>query len=49
MAADLGTLIINVAVTGDTAVAETTLREFWGGPLCVSSARRTYAEVKRAR
>ena len=49
MAADLGTLIINVAVTGDTAAAETTLREFWGGPLCVSSARRTDAELKRVR
>ena len=49
MAADLGTLIINVAVTGDTEAAETKLREFWGGPPCVSSARRTDSELKRVR
>lgn len=38
-------LIVNVAVTGDTASAEARLREFWGGALCVSRARHTKAEL----
>jgi hypothetical protein len=38
-------LIINVAVAGDTTVAEAELRETWGGALCVSPARRTRAEL----
>ena len=42
-------LIINVAVTGDTAVAEARLREIWGGALCVSSARFTEAELQHVR
>jgi len=40
-------LIINVAVTSDTAAAEAQLREVWGGALCVSSARHTEAELQR--
>ena len=36
---------INVAVTKDAAGAETTLRETWGGPLCVTTAERTEAEL----
>jgi hypothetical protein len=40
-------LIINVAVTGDTAAAEARLREVWGGALCVSRARHTDAELRR--
>jgi hypothetical protein len=40
-------LIINVAVTGDTAAAEAELREIWGGALCVSSARHTEGELRR--
>ncbi|KRF36891.1 hypothetical protein ASG94_05700 [Nocardioides sp. Soil805] len=38
-------VIINVAVTGDVAAAEATLRETWGGALCVSPARYTEAEL----
>jgi hypothetical protein len=40
-------LIINVAVTGDTAAAEARLREVWGGALCVSRAAHTEAELRR--
>ena len=36
---------INVAVTKDAAGAEITLRETWGGPLCVTTAERTEAEL----
>ena len=36
---------INVAVIKDAAGAETTLRETWGGPLCVTTAERTEAEL----
>ncbi len=36
---------INVAVTEDAAGAETTLRETWGGPLCVTTAEHTEAEL----
>lgn len=38
-------LIINVAVTDDVAGAEATLREIWGGALCVSEAAYTEAEL----
>jgi hypothetical protein len=38
-------VVVNVAVTGDTADAEATLRETWGGALCVSRARFTEAEL----
>lgn len=36
---------INVAVTQDAAGAETTLRETWGGPLCVTTVERTDADL----
>ncbi len=36
---------INVAVTEDAAGAEATLRETWGGPLCVTTAEHTDAEL----
>lgn len=38
--------IVNVRVTGDPAVAEEQLREVWGGPLCVSVAEHTEAELQ---
>lgn len=38
-------VIVNVAVTQDLAGAEATLRETWGGALCVSEARWTEAEL----
>lgn len=37
---------INVAVTGDPAAAEATLRETWGGALCVTQAQHTEAELQ---
>ncbi len=33
--------IVNVLVTEDVAGAETSLREIWGGPLCVAQAQHT--------
>jgi hypothetical protein len=36
---------INVAVTEDEAGAEATLRETWGGPLCVTTVKRTDADL----
>jgi hypothetical protein len=36
---------INVAVTEDAAGAEATLRESWGGPLCVTTVERTDADL----
>ena len=36
---------INVAVTEDAAGAEETLRETWGGPLCVTTVERTDADL----
>lgn len=41
-------LVLNVRVVGsaaDRAAAEAALRETWGGALCVSSAKRTEAEL----
>lgn len=38
-------LVIDVAVTEDVAGAEATLRETWGGALCVSEARYTEREL----
>ena len=38
-------LIINVAVTEDVAGAEATLRETWGGALCVSEAAYTESQL----
>jgi hypothetical protein len=36
---------INVAVTGDADAAEATLRETWGGQLCVTTVERTDADL----
>ena len=36
---------INVAVTEDAAGAETTLRETWGGQLCVTTVEKTDADL----
>jgi hypothetical protein len=36
---------INVAVTKDATGAEATLRESWGGPLCVTTVERTDADL----
>ncbi|WP_374457403.1 hypothetical protein [Nocardioides sp.] len=36
---------INVAVTGDPEAAESTLRETWGGPLCVTTVEKTDADL----
>ena len=36
---------INVAVTEDAAGAESTLRETWGGPLCVTTVEKTDADL----
>jgi hypothetical protein len=36
---------INVAVTDDAEGAEQTLRETWGGPLCVTTVERTDADL----
>jgi hypothetical protein len=40
-------LVVNVRVTGDVDSAEATLRETWGGALCVSKAEHTDAELGR--
>jgi hypothetical protein len=37
---------MNVAVTEDPAGAESTLRETWGGGLCVTEAQHTEAELQ---
>lgn len=37
--------VLNVTFTEDVAGAEQALREVWGGPLCVSEAERTHAEL----
>jgi hypothetical protein len=38
-------LVLNVMFTGDLAQHETDLRARWGGPLCVSTAPRSQAEL----
>ncbi|MFI6480065.1 hypothetical protein ACIBH1_19175 [Nonomuraea sp. NPDC050663] len=40
-------LVLNVKFTGDLAGREAWIRETWGGPLCVSQARRSEAELRR--
>ena len=40
-------VIVNVAVTRDVAGAEATLRETWGGALCVSRARYTESDLNK--
>lgn len=42
---DPARLVLNVAVTGDVAAAEHSMRETWGGALCVSTALRTEREL----
>jgi len=42
---DPALLVINVKVTGDPADAERTLRETWGGSLCVTRAQHTQQEL----
>lgn len=37
--------VVTIRVTGDPAAAEAELREVWDGPLCVTSAERTEAEL----
>lgn len=37
--------VLTVAVTTDLSGAETTLRRTWGGPLCVTTAQHTAAEL----
>jgi hypothetical protein len=44
---DPRTTVVNVQVTGDVDTAEATLREVWGGPLCVSLAQHTEEELAR--
>ena len=44
---DPARIIVNVATTADTAELERTLRSVWGGSLCVSSGRRSDAELAR--
>lgn len=44
---DPSLLVINVRVTEDVEGAERTLRETWGGMLCVSGAKHTEAELRR--
>lgn len=39
--------VVNVQVTGDVRAAERKLREVWGGPLCVSQAKRSEKELAR--
>jgi hypothetical protein len=38
-------MVLNVQFTGELERHEAELRELWGGPLCVSSAPRTEAEL----
>lgn len=40
-----GSSVLNVAVAEDVAGAEATLRESWGGPLCVIQAQHTADEL----
>lgn len=42
----LGLLVLNVRVTEDLDGAEAELRQLWDGPLCVSPATRTFAELE---
>ncbi|MBK8468774.1 MAG: hypothetical protein IPL45_02980 [Actinomycetales bacterium] len=46
-AADPARRILNVAIVGDLAPAEAVLRQVWGGPLCVTGARRTLEQLTR--
>jgi hypothetical protein len=39
-------LVLNLRFTGDPTVHEPTIREVWGGPLCLSQAEYTAAELQ---
>jgi hypothetical protein len=43
-----GEYVVTVAFTGDPAEHEAAIREVWGGPLCLTSAEHTFAELRRA-
>lgn len=42
-----GASIVNISVTSDPAAAERDLREFYDGPMCVSRAERSRAELEQ--
>jgi hypothetical protein len=42
-----GEYVVTVAFTGDPADHEAAIREVWGGPLCLTSAEHTFAELRR--
>ena len=42
-----GGIIANVAFTGDAEARADTIREIWGGPLCLVRHERTYEELRR--
>lgn len=44
---DVSSWIVNVKVTGDPQAAEATVREAWGGGLCVTTADHTERELLR--
>lgn len=43
-----GAYVVTIAFTGDPGVHEDVIREAWGGPLCLTSAEHTFAELRRA-
>lgn len=43
---DPSRLVLNVRVTDELTGTEAELRRLWGGPLCVSPATRTFAELQ---
>lgn len=43
-----GDYVITLAFTGDPSVHEVAIREVWGGPLCLTSAEHTFADLRRA-
>lgn len=44
---DVSKLVVNVAFTGDLERHERELRRIWGGALCVTKHRHTYAELEK--
>ena len=43
-----GEYVVTVAFTGDPTVHEPAIRQAWGGPLCLTSVKHTFAELRRA-
>lgn len=43
-----GEYVVTVAFTGDPTIHEPALRTVWGGPLCLTSAQHTFADLRRA-